>query len=72
MRLNVVSYKISKVLNPNIKPHLYLTRKTERSDSILPHSLRGVGPYDPYGPEADFPPVRRRKPLWAGGRIRQM
>jgi hypothetical protein len=24
----------------------------ERSDSINPKSLRGVGPYDPYGPEA--------------------
>jgi hypothetical protein len=45
---------ISKVLNPKIKSHLYLTRKTERSDSILPHSLRGVGPYAPYGPEATF------------------
>ena len=50
--------------------------------------LRGVGPYDPYGPEATFPPGRRlrwphgpeadfppgcrRRPLWAGGRIRQI
>jgi len=24
----------------------------ERSDSINPKSLRGVGSYDPYGPEA--------------------
>ena len=35
---NVVSHKISKLLNPQIKPHLYLIRKTERSDFILPHS----------------------------------
>jgi len=55
---NVVSHDISKLLNPQIKPHRYLIRETERSDSILPHST--------------FPPGRRRLwPLRAGGRLPQ-
>jgi hypothetical protein len=31
-----------------------LLKMIEQSDTTNPQSLRGVGPYDPYGPEAKF------------------
>jgi hypothetical protein len=41
----------------------FLINKIERSDSILSHSLRGVGPYDPYGFRLVKPTARRgRRP----------
>jgi hypothetical protein len=33
---------------------IYFIKMTVQSETILPHSLRGVGLYDPYGPEATF------------------